>query len=99
MPIPVLFLVWLKVYRLVGLLIWPGPILRSSLFPWLGFQHLLDAFYAMIPKVDGDSTPSGQRPLCVLPVIYRLWASLRLTHLNDWFQGWIPQSVFSLGNG
>ena len=24
MPIPVLFLVWLKVYHLVGLLIWPG---------------------------------------------------------------------------
>ena len=25
-------------------------------------QGLLDAYIAMIPKADGDSTPSGQRP-------------------------------------
>ena len=43
---------------------------------------LLDAYIAMIPKVVGDSAPLGQRPLCVLPVFYRLWASLRLTHLR-----------------
>ena len=41
-------------------------------------QSLLDAFFAMIPKADGDSTPQRQRPLSVLPVVYRLWASLRL---------------------
>ena len=35
-------------------------------------QGLLDAYIAMIPKADGDSTPSGQRPLSVLPVVYRL---------------------------
>ena len=45
---------------------------------------LLDAYITMIPMTDGDSTPSGQRPLCVLPVIYRLWASVRL-------------SIFSIG--
>ena len=27
------------------------------------------------------------------------WASLRLTHLKERVQNWIPQSVFSLGNG
>ena len=27
---------------------------------------LLDAYIAMIPKTDGDSTPLGQRPLSVL---------------------------------
>ena len=27
---------------------------------------------------------------------YGLWTSLRLTH---WVEGWLPQSVFSLGNG
>ena len=53
----------------------------------------------MIPEVDGDSTPLGQRPLSVLPVVYRLWASLRLGHLREWVEGWLPQSVFSLGNG
>ena len=29
-------------------------------------QGLLDAYIAMIPKADGDSTPLGQRPLSVL---------------------------------
>ena len=47
-------------------------------------QGLLDAYIAMIPKADGDSTPLGQRPLSVLPVVYRLWASLRLGHLREW---------------
>ena len=46
-------------------------------------QGLLDAYIAMIPKADGDSTPPGQRPLSVLPVVYRLWASLRLGHLRE----------------
>ena len=52
-------------------------------------QDLLDAYVAMIPKADGDSSPWGQRPLSVLPVVYRLWASLRLGHLKDWVQGWV----------
>ena len=64
---------------------------------WL--QGLLDAHIAMIPKADGDSTPQGQRPLSVLPVVYRLWASLRLGHLREWVEGWLPKSVYSLGNG
>ena len=46
-------------------------------------QGLLDAYIAMIPKADGDSTPLGQRPLSVLLVVYRLWASLRLGHLRE----------------
>ena len=33
---------------------------------------LLDAHIAMIPKIDGDATPQGQRPLSVLLVVYRL---------------------------
>ena len=50
-------------------------------------QGLLDAYIAMILKVDGDSTPLGQRSLSVLPVVYRLWASLRLGHLREWVEG------------
>ena len=60
---------------------------------------LLDAYIAMIPKADGDSTPLGQRPLCVLPIAYRLWASVRLGHLEDWFRSWVPACVFSAGGG
>ena len=48
-------------------------------------QGLLDAYIAMICKADGDSTPLGQRPLSVLPVVYRL--SLRLGHLREWVEG------------
>ena len=35
----------------------------------------------------------------MLPVVYRLWASLRLGHLREWVQGWLHNSVYSLGNG
>ena len=59
-------------------------------------QGLLDAEIVMIPKADGDSTPLGQRPLSVLPVVYRLWASLRLGYLREWVEGWLLPSVFSL---
>ena len=60
---------------------------------------LLDAFFfAMIPEVVGDFAPLGQRLLGVLPFVRREWASLRFAHLQDWVQGWIPQSVFRLGN-
>ena len=62
-------------------------------------QGLLDAFYFYDSKADGDCTPLGQRPLSVLPVVYRLWASLRLGHLREWVEGWLRTSVFSLGNG
>ena len=60
---------------------------------------LLDAHIAMIPKAVGDSSPLGQRPLSVLPVVHRSWASLRLGNLREWVLGWVPQSVYSLGNG
>ena len=60
-------------------------------------QGLLDAYIAMISKAEGDSTPLGQRPLCVLPVVFRLWASVRLSHLKEWFSSWVPDSVFSAG--
>ena len=53
----------------------------------------------MIPKGDGDSTPHGKRPLCVLPVVYRLWASLRVDICESGLRGGYPKSVFSLGNG
>ena len=42
---------------------------------------LLDAYIAMIPKADGDATPLSQRPLSVLPVVYRIWASACMVSL------------------
>ena len=60
---------------------------------------LLDAYIAMIPKTDGNATPLGQRPLSVLPVVYRIWASARMGQLEDWFKSCFLDSVFSAGGG
>ena len=38
------------------------------------------------PKAEGDGTPFGQRLLCVLAVVYRIWAC-------------VPDSVLSAGQG
>ena len=59
---------------------------------------MIDAYIAMIPKADGDATPLGQRPLSVLPVVYRIWASARMIQLEAWFRLWVPDSVFSAVN-
>ena len=60
---------------------------------------LLDAYIAMIPKTDGDATPLGQRPLSVLPIFFRIFASARMGQLDGWFKSWVPDSVFSAGSG
>ena len=60
---------------------------------------LLAGYIAMIPKTDGDATPLGQRPLSVLPVVHRIWASARMGHLEDSFRASVPDSVFSAGGG
>ena len=60
---------------------------------------LLDADIAMIPKTDGNATPLGQRPLSVLPVVHRIWASARMGQLEGWFKSWVPDSVYSAGGG
>ena len=60
---------------------------------------LLDAYITMIPKADGDATPLGQRPLSVLPIGYRIWASARMGQLGGWFRTWVLDSVFSAGSG
>ena len=52
---------------------------------------LLDAYIAMIPKSDGDAPPLGQKPLSVLPVVYRIWASARMVQLEGWFKSWVPR--------
>ena len=44
-------------------------------------------------------THLGQRPLSVLPIVHRVWASARMLQLEDWFRSWAPDSVFSAGGG
>ena len=62
-------------------------------------QGLFDAHIAMIPKAEGDSTSSGQRSLCVLPVVHRFWASVRLAPVLKWPFSWVPDSVFCASKG
>ena len=62
-------------------------------------EGLLDAYIAMIAKVDGSAAPLGQRPLCVLPVVYRIWASARMVQQEGWFRSWVPDLVFCAGGG
>ena len=52
-----------------------------------------------LPKTDGDATLLGQRPLSVLPIAFRIWASVRMLQLEDWFRSWAPDSVFGAGSG
>ena len=59
----------------------------------------LDAYIAMIPNTDGDAVPLGQRPLNVLPVVSRIWASARKMQLEGWFKSWVHDSFFSAGGG
>ena len=37
----------------------------------------------MFPMADVDATPLGQRPLSVLPIVYRIWTSARMVQLED----------------
>ena len=60
-------------------------------------EGLVDAYIVIIPKADGDATPLGQRPLSVLPVVCRIWASARMVQLEEWFRSWVPDSVCSAG--
>ena len=56
----------------------------------------------MIPKTDGDATPLGQRPLSVLPIVYRIWASVRMCQLDGWLQvlgASLLSSVLASGRG
>ena len=78
---------------------WLVFFLRLSEDLGVGPDGLLDGYITMIPKIDGDSTPLGQRPLSVLPIVYRVWASARMGQLEDWFKSWVPDSVFSAGCG
>ena len=74
---------------------------------WFGFQnqnsrHFPSSFYfsytTLIPK--GISrTPLSLRPITVLPVPYRIYASLRCQTLLTWQNSWIHPSEFAFCKG
>ena len=74
-----------------------------TLVLWSGFsfgvgwpQGLLDA---MIAKADGDSAlPGSTAPQCAPSYVQALGFPSAWTSAG-WFEGWLPKSVLSLGNG
>ena len=80
-----------------GMMDWPILTKVENTGVWA--DGLLDVYFTMIPKSDGDATPLGQRPLSVLPIVYRIWASTPVGQLEDWCQSWVLDSVFSAGGG
>ena len=58
-----------------------------------GLGHCLMLKLSWTPKSDGVAAPLGQRPLCVLSVVYRLWA---FAHLGEWFASWVPHTLSAL---
>ena len=48
---------------------------------WL--EGLLDACFSMIPRVDGAVTPFLAEAFMCLPVVHRLWNSVRMGHIED----------------
>ena len=60
---------------------------------------LLDAYIAVILKIDGDATPLGQRPLSVLPVVYRFLGFCTYGSAGGLVSVLVPDSVCSAGGG
>ena len=45
-------------------------------------------YLSLIPKPESDNSPSSLRPLSILSVLYRAWASSRLKLLMQWQESW-----------
>ena len=55
--------------------------------------RLAEGYTALIPK-DGPQGPLNTRPLTVLSMVYRLWASIRLADAITWQVSWAHPSAF-----
>ena len=49
-------------------------------------------YLSLIPKPESDNSPSSLRPLSILSVLYRAWASSRLKLLMQWQESWCHSS-------
>lgn len=59
---------------------------------------LAAGYVSLIPKGEGMQA-TNMRPLSVLPVIYRLWASLRLQEVMVWQETWLHPQAFGFRTG
>ena len=61
-------------------------------------EGLSGAIVALLPK-KGDHGPLAQRPISLLPMVYRLWAAARGAILKDWFVREGHASAWGQGKG
>ena len=61
--------------------------------PWF------DRLARVLTEVEEVGVAPEDRPLCVLSVVYRIWASARMMHLEERFRSWVPDSVYGAGCG
>ena len=59
---------------------------------------LSEAIVALLPK-KGDHGPLAQRPISLLPMVYRLWAAARGAILKEWFVREGHASAWGQGKG
>jgi hypothetical protein len=57
-------------------------------------EGLAQAAVPLIPKEVGKTDPDQQRPITVLPVLYRAWAGLRYDDLAEWQAQWAEDVMF-----
>ena len=62
-------------------------------------QGLLDAYIAMIPKAGDYYTPWSTAPQCAPGCAQAVGFPSAWTSRGSGCRGWLPKSVFSLGNG
>ena len=53
----------------------------------------------LIPKANGSTDPGAQRPITVMSVVYRLWASTRLHQCEEWQAEYLPWHMHGFCKG
>ena len=71
-----------------------GQIEKEGQWP----PGLLGAIVTLLPK-KGDPGPLDQRPISLLPMVYRLWAAARGAILKDWFEEKGHPAAWGQGKG
>ena len=88
LPLPLLQILAEALQRVENEGVWPAALTRASI--------------CLIPKGSSDAAPAPQmRPITIMSIIYRMWASTRLRQLKVWQEAWCSPSQhgFRVGHG
>ena len=48
-----------------------------------------------LSRREDDLSPTGYRGLAILSKLYRLWATIRLEHVQEWVGSWATKDLFA----